>query len=97
MPVLIPRIRTIGVRLSEEEYSNLERYCVEHRARSMSDLARTAICNLVNDVTEENALATVVNHYAAQVKELEEKVRRLNAEIASLQSKTTGYDHKTAE
>lgn len=84
MAVLIPRIRTLGVRLSEEEYAALEKFSVENGARSLSDMARTAICTLVNRANPETALASSVNQNAAHVKELEEKVERLSAEIVSL-------------
>ena len=86
MAVLIPRIRTIGVRLSKDEYSSLERFCVESGARSLSDLARTAICSFVDRANRERMLASAVNQNAARVKELEEKIQRLSAEIASLRS-----------
>jgi len=86
MAVLIPRIRTIGVRLSEDEYSSLEKFCVENGARSMSDLARTAIGRFVNQVNQENILASTMNKNMARVKELEERIQKLSAEITSLRA-----------
>lgn len=85
MAVLIPRIRTLGVRLSEDEYSSLERFCVEYGARSISDLARTAICAFVRRGNQENAASADPGHVAS-VRELEEKVERLSAEIAALRA-----------
>jgi len=84
--VLIPRIRTIGVRLSEEEYSALERFSIENGARSISDVARTAICNFVKRIDQENALASAVNAHSAQVKDLEQKLEQLTAEISLLKT-----------
>lgn len=82
MAVLIPRIRTIGVRLSEDEYCSLERFCVESGARSISDLARTAICSFMSRANQDNALTSTVNQNVAQVKELQQKIEMLTAEIA---------------
>jgi hypothetical protein len=82
----MPRIRTIGVRLSEEEYAMLEKFCVESGARSISDLARNAIWRFVNRASQESALTSTVEHNVAQVKDLEEKIARLSAEIALLRS-----------
>jgi len=84
--ILVPRQRTIGVRLSEAEYAELERFCVESGARSISDLARIAISRYLNRDTEESSLALAVNQNAAQVKELEEKIARLSSEIAVLRT-----------
>lgn len=86
MPVLVPRQRTIGVRLSEAEYAALERFCVKSGARSISDLARIAISRYLNCAAEESSLTLAVNQNAAQVKELEEKMARLSSEIAVLRA-----------
>ena len=87
MAVLIPRIRTIGVRLSEEEYSTLEKFCVESGARSISDLARNAIWSFVNRAQQDNALASAVSTHSAQVKDLEQRLERLTAEMALLKAR----------
>jgi uncharacterized small protein (DUF1192 family) len=93
MSVLIPRIRTIGVRLSEDEYSALERFCVESGARSISDFARNAICSFVHHANGESALASVLTENVAQVKSLEEKIARLSEEIALLKAASpAGHD-----
>jgi hypothetical protein len=91
MGVLIPRIRTIGVRLSEEEYSSLEKFCVESGARSISDLARTAIYSFVSRGNQGsgNALVPAVDGHMARVRELEERIERLSAEIASFRAKAS--------
>lgn len=86
MSVLVPRQRTIGVRLSEAEYAELERFCVQNGARSISDLARIAISRYLNRATEESSLILAVSQNAAQVKELEEKIAKLSSEIAVLRA-----------
>ena len=93
MSVLVPRQRTIGVRLSDAEYEALKRFCVESGARSISDLARVAISRYLNRATEESSLTLAVNQNAVQVKELEEKIARLSSEIAVLRAGSqTGAD-----
>ncbi len=82
MTVLIPRTRTISVRLSDEEFAALERYCVSSGARSISDLARNAMWGVVNRSSQESALASTVNEHSALVKGLEQKIEQLTAEIA---------------
>lgn len=89
MAVLIQRIRTLGVRLSEDEYSSLERFCVESGARSISDLARSAICSFMGHGNKENALAATVNQNVAQVKELQQRIETLTAEIALFKASST--------
>ena len=84
MGVLIPRIRTIGVRLSDDEYLSLEKFCAESGARSISDLARRAIWSFVN--RQESALASAVRQNAVQVNDLAEKIAKLSAEIALLKA-----------
>lgn len=86
MAVLIPRIRMLGIRLSADEYASLERCCVERGARSISDLARSAICSFLKRADEEAALASTVSHNAEQVKDLEAKIARMAEEIAHLKA-----------
>jgi uncharacterized small protein (DUF1192 family) len=89
MAVLVQRIRTLGVRLSEDEYSSLERFCVESGARSISDLARSAICSFMSHGNQQNALAATVNQNVAQVMELQQKIEILAAEIALFKANST--------
>ncbi len=84
LAVLIPRIRTINVRLSQAEYLELERLCVARGARSLSDLVRDSMRNLAAARNADNVLASTVNQQAAQVKDLEQRIERLSVEIASL-------------
>jgi hypothetical protein len=86
MTVLIPRVRTINVRLSEEEYLELERFCVASGARSISDLVRSTMHSLVTGSQQENSLASSVIEYSAHVKELELRVRELAAELESFRT-----------
>lgn len=92
MAVLVPRIRTINVRLSEAEYLELERLCVAKGARSLSDLVRQTIHDLVAFANQESVLAFTVNQHSAQVKELEQEIERLSAEVASLRADSPKHD-----
>jgi hypothetical protein len=92
MAVLIPRIRTINVRLSEEEYLELERFCVASGARSISDLVRNTMSGLVSSRNRDSLLASSVNEYSAHVKELELRVKQLAAELESL--RTSDRSHR---
>ncbi|MFP5248520.1 MAG: hypothetical protein ACLGP3_01680 [Acidobacteriota bacterium] len=84
--VLIPRTRTIGVRLSEDEYSSLANFCLETGARSISDLARTAICGFVSRASQESLLAATVSEIVAHVEDLQGKLEEVSAEIASIRT-----------
>jgi hypothetical protein len=86
MSVLIPRIRTINVRLSEEEYLELERFCVASGARSISDLVRNTLHSLVSSRNQETSLASSVIEYSTHVRDLELRVKELAAELASFRT-----------
>jgi|ERR1700677_4112634 hypothetical protein len=87
MAVLMPRARSISVRLSQEEFSALEKYCVASGARSISDLARSAICGLLNRASQESALVVTVHEHSALVKSLEGKIEQLTTEIGLLKAR----------
>ncbi len=83
----MPRARSISVRLSHEEFSALEKYCVASGARSISDLARSAICSLLNRAREESALVLTVHEHSALVKSLQGKIEQLTEEIGLLKAR----------
>lgn len=83
----MPRARSISIRLSLEEFSALEKYCVASGARSISDLARSAICGLLNRAHEESALTVTVHEHSALVKSLEGKIEQLTTEIGLLKAR----------
>jgi hypothetical protein len=76
----------INVRLSEEEYLALERHCVSSGARSISDLVRSTMHNLVTSGTQDPSLASSINEYSTHVRELEQRVKELAAELASFRA-----------
>jgi phage host-nuclease inhibitor protein Gam len=68
--------------MSEEEFSTLRRICVTSGARSVSDLAREAMRGLLSGANEESAGNGSQSEYSAQMRDLEQKVDKLSAEIA---------------
>ena len=64
----------------------MQRYCVSSGARSISDLARSAICGMLDRANEENALAETVQKQTALVKDLEGKIEQLTTEIGLLKA-----------
>ncbi|MGO9326016.1 MAG: hypothetical protein ACLP07_15785 [Terracidiphilus sp.] len=64
----------------------MERYCVSSGARSISDLARSAICALLSHANEENSLIVTVHEHSALVKGLEGKIELLTTEIELLKA-----------
>jgi hypothetical protein len=82
MAVLIPRVRTINVRVSEDEFLAIERFCAASGARSVSDLVRTTMHNLVTGSNQKNPLASSLDNYSMHVKDLEQKVAMLATELA---------------
>ncbi len=86
MAVLMPRIRMINVRLSEEEYVELERFCVASGARSISDLVRSTMQSVVRGGNQYNGMASSVNEYSTQVRDVERRVKELAAELASIRA-----------
>jgi phage shock protein A len=76
----------INVRLSEEEYLELERFCIASGARSISDLVRGTMHNLVASGNQGDSLASSVVEYSTHVKNLEQRVKDLAAELASFRT-----------
>lgn len=68
--------------MSEEEFTTLRQICVTSGARSVSDLAREAMRGLLSGANPENATNGSHNEYSAQMRDLEQKVDKLSAEIA---------------
>ena len=68
--------------MSEEEFTALRRICVATGARSLSDLAREAMRGLLNGAHSGSESETSRIEYSAQMRDLEQKVEKLSAEIA---------------
>lgn len=67
--------------MSEEEFSALRRICIATGARSVSDLAREAMRDLLNGTSRGIDGETAKDEHFAQMRELEQRVDKLSAEI----------------
>lgn len=84
MAVLNPRNRIVYFRVSEEEFQNLRTYCETYGARSVSDLARSAV------------LGTVQGQNPAGESELLAKLREIDHSIGRLSRKLDGFSDAEA-
>lgn len=82
MPVLRPRSRSISVRLSEEELAALREVCRATGARSISDLARKAMQEILEREVRQNAFDSKETAHSVQIRILERKVEELATELA---------------
>ena len=68
----------ISFRVSEDEYTGLKNLCVNHGARSVSDMARDAVHRLINNHSwPNNQLETVVLVLQGRIEALDSEVKRL--------------------
>ena len=79
MSVLKRRSRMISFRVSEDEYVGLKNLCVNHGARSVSDMARDAVHRLMtNHSWPTNQLESVVQILQVRIEALDTEVKRLS-------------------
>lgn len=67
----------ISVRLSEEEYADLTRLCSLTGARSVSDLTRDAMHDLLRGLNHKQASEGIAEDLHVQIKTLNQKVEEL--------------------
>jgi hypothetical protein len=79
----------ISVRLSEEEYTALRHLCSLTGARSVSDLTRDAVHSVLRGVNREDSLGTNLEEFRAGMKNLEKKVKQLEAKITMFRAEGT--------
>jgi hypothetical protein len=79
MSVLRPRKRVLYFRVSEDEFEQFNRICESTGARSVSDLARFAMQNMVQKSGSGNG-----NAVSDQLAALETMVRNLNGQVRQL-------------
>jgi hypothetical protein len=90
--ILAPRVRTIGVRLSQDEYLLLEKFCVETGAHSIAEVARNAINAHIQNVSRKSALARNASRSVLEMKDLQAILAQLTWEIAQLRAPTANSD-----
>ena len=84
MTVFRPRTRMISVRLSEDEYAALLQMCVLTGARSVSELTRDAMRELLSGSKRERSISVDPSAFHSQMKDLERKIEQLTADITML-------------
>jgi predicted transcriptional regulator len=74
------RSRIVSIRLSDEEFLQLQRACFKKGARSLSDVTREALHQFVNgDERQANETKWGLDALVGRVKALEEKVAKVVA------------------
>jgi hypothetical protein len=79
----------ISVRLSEDEYLALRQLCSSTGARSVSDLTRDAMRNVLKGTNREEGSAGNLEEFRAGMKNLETKVERLEALITNYKAQVS--------
>jgi hypothetical protein len=85
MSVWKRRSRHVSFRLSEDEYRRFCDYCAGAGARSISDMARSAVCKLAGLVEDEDAgsIATRMRSLDLRVRQLDRKLEQLTTLLKS--------------
>lgn len=83
MPVLKPRNRLVYFRVSEDEFQQFSRVCTSEGARSLSELARSAMHRAINESNSspEDAVVVRLKRLDDLIVELESRTRELGALI----------------
>jgi hypothetical protein len=74
------------VRLSDEEYLALRKFCKGAGARSVSDLTRDTMRELLNSSSRNEALHARMDKFLAQINGIDHKIEVLTAEISRLRA-----------
>ncbi len=77
MPVLKPRTKLIYFRVSQEEFEQFNRACEMEGARSLSDLARTAMTRTIHREGKDEIDASQIKKLEGLIGELSSSVRML--------------------
>lgn len=80
MPILKPRTRIVYFRVSEDDFQQLVGLCSVHGARSISELARSAMENMIHSRYTSVEGSTVVD----KLSELDRSVSQLNQYLKRL-------------
>ncbi len=89
MGILKPRSRMISVRLSEDEYHELRSLCASHEARSVSEMARKAMQNILGQsggrVSGDGLLLNLrVQELLTHVSVIDTRLNHLDRELSRL-------------
>ena len=79
MAVLRPRTRLVFFRMSEEEYQQFRDLCESRGARSLSDLARTAVFSMFEESATPDRRAI-----SADLRQIDRDIRTLRQRVGEL-------------
>jgi hypothetical protein len=79
MPRLTRRNKVISIRLSDEEFDQLQNLCVTKGAESISELARNGMKLLLSQETQSGPAAV-----ESRVNQMQDRVTTLDREVARL-------------
>ncbi len=85
MKILNPRTHQVSFRLSEEEYGRLRLHCISVGERSVSDMARKALCQFTrsDDERPEPPVDLQIRQLYSKFVALSERVQELSHFIES--------------
>ena len=86
MSVLKRRSRIVSFRLLEDEYRALENCCVSEGIRSISDLARSAVCRMIRRGNEsvDQTLEEELGKLKGRMEGLDSELRRLGGLVETV-------------
>ena len=89
MAVVKPRRRLVYFRVSEDEFQQFVRACEQHGARSLSDMARTAVRRLIadsNGTRDEQGMPSQMDTLEKLMLRVKDQLERLVAVRGDLQA-----------
>jgi len=91
MSVLRPRNRLVYFRVSEDEFERFNHICEAMGARSISDLARSAVQSMIQDSNNGHAdrVTEKLTALEAMVNDLNDKVHQLSLSLGKAVSHAT--------
>ncbi len=80
MGVLKARTRQVSFRVSNQEYETLRNYCISIGARSVSDVARSAVCRLTAPAREQvdESLQLHIRHLYSNFRTLSDQLEHIS-------------------
>lgn len=94
MPVLKPRKRVVYFRISEDEFQQFSQLCESTGARSLSDLARSAMKRMLegNDQRRTDRVSESLSVLQTMMYDLNRTVQRLNVLLDARLAETVPND-----
>jgi hypothetical protein len=93
MSVLRPRNRLVYFRVSEDEFQRFNNICEAIGARSISDLARSAMQNMIQGANDghPDPVAAKLTVLEAMVNDLSQKIQLLTTSLGTMNERPNGH------